>query len=177
MKKCLKGLMTLTFVFALAAILVLPSQAATRKVKNQDFTSTISTVKKKAVTAKKGTQTVKLLGSGGFLKFKAPKTKTYTFTGYGVKKPSGEYSSYGYFYLMTVSGSGSYKYLKINNVKTKGGKNTALYINSNKNSTSGKKATRSLKSRSGSIKLKKGQTVYIYSWFTSKKTSYKLKIK
>jgi len=52
------------------------------------------------------------------------------------------------------------------NVKTQGGKSSVLHV-SNKNQTSGEKVSRYLSSRFGTIKLKKGETVYLYFYFAT----------
>lgn len=148
--------------------------AATKKLKKQGFTTTTAVANKKALAVKKGTTIVKLSGKGnGYLKFRAPKAKTYSFTLSNIKSGTGGYTC-GYFYVMRKYGS-SNQYIGQEPLKTYGGKSTALYL-STRNESSGKKAFQYRTSRTGKIRLNKGEVVYLYFSFYAK-DSLKLKIK
>ena len=148
--------------------------AATKKLKKQSFTTTTAVANKKALTVKKGTTTVKLSSKGcGYLKFKASKAKTYSFTLSNLKSGAGGYTC-GYFYVMRKYGS-SNQYIGQEPLKTYGGKSTSLYV-ATRNGTYGEKAGQYRTSRTGKIKLNKGEVVYLYFSFYNK-DSLKLKIK
>ena len=159
------------FVLALGLMTVTAS-AKTKKLKNADFDTNTAKVSKKATTIKKGSYTFKF-GSKhkGYLKFKAPKTATYTFTLSGLK--SRKYNC-GYWYIMTEN-SYNPAYISNNQVKTQGGSMYSLYY-ATKNSTYGEKKYRYLKSRYGKIKLSQGQTAYIYIFCTGAGT-FNFKVK
>lgn len=175
MNQNLKRITMMLFTFALAfCILTIPASAATKKLKNQSFTTSAAKAKKKATALKRGTYTIKLASKGkGFAKFKAPKTKTYAFTISNLK--SKKSYACGYFYVMTTS-SYSNSYITMSKLKTKGGTTTGMYF-ATKSGTSGAMKSRFLKTRTGKIKLKKNQTVYLYYYCTAGNSSFKFRIK
>lgn len=174
MRKILRKSVLLMLVLSLlVGGMVTTTFAATKSLKKQGFTTSTSTADKKAITVKKGTTTVKLSKKGtGYLKFKATATKTYSFKLSGLKSGNGRYSC-GYFYVMRKYGTAG-QYIGQEKLKTYGGKNSALYV-ATKNGTTGKKLYRYRTSRTGKIKLNKGETVYLYFSFYTK-DQLKLKI-
>lgn len=109
-----------------------------------------------------------------WVKFKAPKTGTYQFTisNYAVKGNKKQ-SVFGSILLMTGKTPKT-----LLNVKTKGGKYYALYMCSAaaENVSGQVKTTTFIKKRTGAVKLKKGQIVYLE--FVNRETvNFKLNIK
>ena len=178
--KISKKILALVLAAAICAVTVfsgvntIDAQAATKKVTTSGKFK--SAVPKKAPTVKKGTTVVTLKKAAGFVKFKAPSTKSYKFTFSKLSGPNGFTSSFTSFLGANENGK-----LTFVPVKTYGGKNTALFLSSKKVSTqltNAKKKDYFLTSRTATVKLKKGQTVYIYTEATGgKKTTYTLKIK
>ena len=179
MKSTLKKLsLVILTALMLTAVFQVNAFAGTKTVKpkNQAFTTSHSTAERKSKTVKKGTYKVKLSPkkgkAQGYLKFKAPKTGTYTFTVSGLTTNS----NYGNGHVsFEVINSYNSNYITTVKVKTNGGKNTALFV-ATKNATTGDKVYRTLKSRYGKLRLQKNQTVYIHFYMLST-TSFKLNIK
>ncbi|MBR2189705.1 MAG: hypothetical protein IJ860_09935 [Eubacterium sp.] len=180
MKKILKRSVILTLVLALLVGTMTTSAfaASTIKVNNAGWTSSYAEANKKATVVKKGTSSVKMKSKGqGFLKFTANKTKTWSFTVSSLKHGKSYSYASGYFYVMTRYGQNN-QYIGQEQLVTKGGKNSAMWVR-DKNayySKSGKVLTRNLLTRTGKIKLQKGQKVFIYFNLTPG-TSFKLNIK
>ena len=136
-------------------------KANVTKVKNINIYNAIgnpSKTKKTAASVKKGQMT--LYVNYGFLKFKAPKTKTYSFT-FSKISPLADISApltgFAMFY------NSSMFMIKDSKVSTKGGKSATLNLSSKTGKvSSGKVINRYLPSRTGKLKLKKGQVIYIY---------------
>ena len=172
-----KLVLVLMVAFCIAGVRPVIAKAATKTVKNLKYTSELtSAVKKKAAAVKKGTTKLKVKKSG-FLKFKVPKTKTYTFTISGQKASDGDYNN-GYAYIMRPT-SRSYTsklYLDSLTVKTQGGETTSIYFNSERNSYSEVTTGSFIPKRICKVKLNKGETIYFYISFL-KKGSFNLKIK
>ena len=175
MRKILRKSVLLMLVMSLlVGGMVTTTFAATKSLKKQGFTTSTSTADKKAITVKKGTTTVKLSKKGtGYLKFKATATKTYSFKLSGLKSGNGRYSC-GYFYVMRKYGTAG-QYIGQEKLKTYGGKNSALYVATKNSTYSTKKLYQYRTSRTGKIKLNKGEMVYLYFSFSSK-DQLKLKI-
>ena len=137
------------------------------KVKKASIKNTlhnISAVKKAAKTVKKGKMTLSV--RSGYIKFKAPKAGTYSFAFSDIKAigdSGAEVTGYAEFYDRNA-----YE-IKDSKVRTTGGKKASLYLCSAAYTTSTKGIVkeRYLKSRTGKIKLKKGQVIYIYMDFDS----------
>ncbi len=141
---------------------VSPAFAAGKKtVRTQGFTTSTSVAKRKATRVTRGTTRLTIKGGKGYMKFKAPKTKTYTFTMSNMK--SNRFSASGYWYIMKSYGSGG-RYIGQVPVRTQGGRTTAMWmgVNGRNPGSTGKKIYRTLAKRSAKIKLKKGEEVYIY---------------
>jgi len=171
-------LMMLVVCFACTAFRPVSAQAKTVVVKTTQYTSKVGRVNKRAKAVKRGTTTLKT--SGGFVKFTAPKTKVYTFTFSNVATvgadPAKDINN-GHAYLETVR----HNYLSSNQVKTNGGKAYSLYMCTpyswSLGSTQTVSYTTSIPQRFGRLKLNKGQTVYIYTWFVDKPCMVDLTIK
>lgn len=164
-------LVCLSLVIALVLTTLAPAasmevQAAKKVTTNYNY--------KKAPAVKTGTTIVtarpykaanykkKNLAAVGFIKFKAPKAGTYQFT---ISKVAAKGNSTAYangaVTFMTGKGSSIYpaKYVQ---VKTKGGKTTTLYVCSKQYTTSQKTTTSTfLTSRTATVKLSKGQEIYL----------------
>ena len=164
MKKILSRLM-LVMVITMMLIGMTPVLASAKTVtlKPQGFTTSKSVAKKMGQVVKKGTTTVVFspsLGSG-YLKFKAPKKKKYTFTLSGLSTTR-SYSN-GYFYVMRTYGRG--KYITMSKMTTQGGKTSSLYVSSKDHPYSDLR-TAFITSRFGRLTLKKGEMVYLYFSFS-----------
>lgn len=148
---------------------------------------TAATTEKKAKTVKKGTTVVtvpKSSKSFGYIKFKAPSTKTYKFTlknirRYG-KKSSGDIIHTSVDFT-TKDSYGGKKYLSF---KQNGSNEYSLWLCSQKSWKINKPYTKKVTSstsyptRTASIRLKKGQTVYLsFCNVSDFKVSYDLTIK
>ena len=163
----------------LAVVMALVPAAAyavtTKTVKSQSFTTSTKTIKKKATSInKRGTYKVTFKSGQGYIKFKAPATKTYTFTISNVK--CSKFSSSAYWYIQTIDE----KYPKnslTNILKTNGGKASAFWNGVNGYSSStGEKKYQNLKSRFAKIKLVKNQFAFLYLNDVSGKATANLKI-
>ena len=150
----------------------LPAQAAVKTktvdVVTYDYTDSkelpsLSKLKNKITRVKKGK--TKLLIRSGFLSFKAPSAGKYTFTFYGLDTRGG-YGSVSF--LKRVGSSKLLSYIKNRYVKTAGGRNSVLWLCTKaeapyyEKDSSIKKIARPLIKRSGTIKLAKGEKVYLY---------------
>ena len=177
MKRIAKRITVMAMVCVLLGTMATPVLAAASKtVKKSTFTTSTSTIEKKATKVKKGTTNLTFSKGEGYIKFVAPKTKTYKFT--FSKCTSKQFSSNAFIAVQTPSKTSS-KYSFYTDVKTKGGKYDTLWLSMNGyKHTDGKILYRPLASRTATIKLKKGQKIYFHLYTgTSKKASMKLVIK
>ena len=100
-------LITMIVAVLLGIIMVMPVFAKTKTVKPKSMYIKAgvadSTIIKKAATVKTGTSKIMLPGPKQtcVLKFKAPKSKTYTVTFSGLKPSSGNSLSLGFFSFLT----------------------------------------------------------------------------
>lgn len=162
MKRMLKKTLILTLVMTmLIGLFAINANAATQKsVKAQNMVFMTRVIEKKATTVKKGTTDLSFNGSG-YVKFVAPATKTYTFTVSNIrssnvvytvmrmqKKTSGLFSTRSEVIPLT---RGKKDMLPIS---TNYGRNLYKYFR-NSSSIIGPS------SRKITIKLKKGQVVYM----------------
>ena len=177
LKKCIVALLVVTSVFCVAPMFNNTVEAATKKVSTNYNADKLRNVKNinKIPSVKKGKTKVTLKKQGSYVKFTANKTKKYTFTFSNVKKGSGYVC--GHVSINDLKGT-YVKYFSSKKIKTYGGKTYALRL-ANRDDNYGTKVYRYKKSRSTTIKLKKGQTVYIYGSFagSGNKASFDLKIK
>lgn len=179
-------LVCLSLVMALVLTILAPTasmevQAARKVTTNYNY--------KKAPAVKTGTTIVtarpykaanykkKNLAAVGFVKFKAPKAGTYQFTISKIAE-KGKPANYATGAVIFMTGEGSYiypsKYIK---VKTNGGKTTTLYLHSRDYAKNQKITTSTfLTSRTATVKLSKGQVVYL-DFNNNKTNTCTLKIK
>ena len=172
-----KLVLVLMVAFCIAGVRPVIAKAATKTVKNLKYTSELtSAVKKKAAAVKKGNTKLKVTKEG-FLKFKVPATKTYSFTFSG-QTSAKSFSNNGYAYIMqpTTNAYSSVVRLEHLEFKTTGGKTTTAWYHT-KNYASTEKTTGAfLAKRTCKVKLQKGQTIYLFIYFANKGT-INLKIK
>ena len=151
--------------------------AATKTVKTQEFSTTTSVLAKKATAVKKGTTKVVVKSAKGYVKFKAPSAKTYSFT---ISNAKGEGTNIGFATLQTPLSTNA-KYCLGTRMKTKGGKSDTLWFSVNGHKFDADAYTalnRPLASRTGKVKLAKGQMAYLYFYTSTKnKTTLSLKVK
>jgi hypothetical protein len=147
-----------------------------RKIRNLGFTTKTRRADKKSITILKGTtNNLKLRSSGhGFVKFVAPKDSVYKIKIYDLKKHKKHHLPYAYCCLLVPS-SKNPKLLVPKKAETYGGKTHTLYFDT-KNINKGSKQYRYRKKRYGWLRLRAGQTLYIYCSAKSKDT-FKLKIR
>ncbi len=163
--KILTGVLTFVLAFALTFSYVSP-MTAQAKTKTITLKSPVGGNKmflkknadKTAKSVKKGSYTIRVNKKGydgeGFLKFKAPKTKTYTFTINNLKAPKDDYAN-GY---MAILKQGTYTPNVLvwqDKIKTKNGKTNSVQF-------ADKEDTKYHTNAYGKLKIKKGQTVYLY---------------
>ena len=178
MKKFFKKslLMTLVTVLLIGTFAISADAVMKRTVKYQKYNASTSSIKKKAVTVKKGTTNLTITKGEGWIKFKAPSTKTYSFTFSNLKTKNDGVIAYVDFKKQDKYDKNWLTYVK---VATKGGKTDALWLKSKDFSESTTKLIyRPLNSRTGKVKLKKGEILYMYySGREGKKNTAKLVIK
>ena len=142
------------------------------KVKKIGYTADIEKIQKKSTKAKKGYNVFHV--KNGWVKFKAPKKKNYTVSVQIESQVEPDYN-WGYMSFVKVSGSRT-NFTKLRKATTAYGKTPTLNLgtidwcereasegNVNKNPL-----YRNMVSRKAKIKLKKGETLYLYFWFLKK---------
>ncbi len=148
-------------VFTLTTPVYVQAKTKTISVKSHSEEYSASRAKKYATTVKKGTYTLKFKKAAGshyrgYLKFKAPKKGTYSFTLSNLKTSNKKQVS-GWM-ACCKSEYGSLYYA---NLKTKGGTFDQLFVTDRKIRI----MPNYLTSRTGKLKLKKNETVYLYFQF------------
>lgn len=172
----------LALVMALGCLSVTAGAATipVKKLKNLNYDASCSAVKKKATGIKRGTFRIQTGTLGkGWLKFKAPKKKTYTFTFANVSTTNRYGYSTAYCHMDFIK---KYKYLKRSYfdrryLKTQGGKAYTLWFGTKDSISNQYPNLSTLRSRYGKLKLKKGQTVYLFLSFSYPGDSCTLNIK
>ena len=155
--------LTLALVITFTMFCPVTAEAKTNKVnpKYQEFTTSTNVAKKKAAVIKTGTSLVTLKKKGstydGYLRFVAPKTKTYSITMSNIKGNKGGYCN-GSVGLM-VTARYNAKYLTFTNVYVKGKATTFMYLENR--DTKSHRGGGFPTVNTGKIKLKKGQSVYM----------------
>ena len=98
----LSFLMMLAMGIAVIGFRPVKAQAATKSVKNIPYDTVLTNrISKYATVVKKGTTTLKLKANGnGYLRFKVPASKTYTFTFYDQTGDKLGFNN-GYAYFLT----------------------------------------------------------------------------
>ena len=179
----MKGRLKRTIVMLLTAVMIMgatlnvsaASGAVIKSVKNSSETTSLTTASKNATTVTKGTTRLRIAGGRGFVKFTAPKTGTYSFMVSNVQgqKKMNACASVGTYIAVPPqklwTGKVLAGYLKEVTVSTAGGRASYLRLISNKKMTRSSGQNRYLSgtrkylpSRTGTIKLNKGQTIYLY---------------
>ncbi len=174
----LSFLMMLAMGIAVIGFRPVKAQAATKSVKNIPYDTVLTNrISKYATVVKKGTTTLKLKANGnGYLRFKVPASKTYTFTFYDQTGDKLGFNN-GYAYFLTPVKNRSDKIdLDKLQFSTYGGKTTTAWYHSKKYADTKKTTSAFLAKRICKMKLKKGQTIYIFL-HVAEKGSLKLKIK
>ena len=172
MRRSVALMMMLTMI--LAATSTTFAAAKTKTVKKHAFSTSTSVINKSATKVKKGTNKLYIKRGQGYIKFVAPKTKTYSFTFSNCK--SKKDSSNG-FVEVQMPDKYSPKYSFMTEVSTKGGKNNTLWLSVNGHKFTGDIADRPIATRTGKIKLKKGAVIYMFMSFLDTPTNVKLVIK
>ncbi|SNU05036.1 hypothetical protein SAMN06297422_102149 [Lachnospiraceae bacterium] len=179
LKKALAIVMVLcTFFVMFEGVGKVNVEAKTKKV----TTSVLEKKFNKAPAVKKGTTKVTMKKQHSYVKFTAPATKTYKITFSNVYDPADSSKKInGYF---TVRKLNYGKYVWAEKVKTYGGKTTSIQVANSAflaNWTAyGDKVNHYKTSRTATIKLKKGETIWMEGYFagiSTKKSAYTLKIK
>ena len=180
MKKLIRKVISILLIAVIFASVAMSDAASIEVQAAKKVKTTVTENKyKKSPMVKTGTTTI-TSKKRCFVKFKAPKTKTYTFTVSNVYNTSdksdpicGDFSIYKLEYG---------KIFTSQTVTTQGGKvcnanvASSTYLKGEDQSgVSGKNKYRT--SRYAKIKLKKGETVYVRTFFTCDKCTYTLKIK
>ncbi|MBQ6360126.1 MAG: hypothetical protein IJJ25_03140 [Lachnospiraceae bacterium] len=176
MKKFTKVLSLMLVAALVLGTFAVPAQAATKKktVKKQSYTSDVSILNKKAATVKKGTTKLTFKGGDGYVKFTAPKGKKYKFTFSNMKSKKGILTAVG----IQLKDRTSPAYAWYTKAKTAGGKTDFLNIGLNgKTIKSKKKVDWYLTKRTATIKLKKGDVLYLQVRNAPEKTTCTLNIK
>jgi hypothetical protein len=171
--------LALALVIALSVMVVAnPSDAEAASTKKV----TAVTNYKKAPAIKTGTTKVTYKKKEGYVKFTASKKGTYviTFSGLATVPATKEDITYGF---SDIYKKNSYGYLESVKVKTNKNKKTwSLYLTTkfcwnNFDKEDGYGASNSLYSRTATLTLKKGETIYIYNYATSAKHTLNINIK
>lgn len=166
-------------VALLVALAFVPTDAyaaSSKTVKKAGFTSETKVIEKKATKVTKGTTKLTFKKGEGFIKFKATKTKKYSFTFSNLK---GKKTNNAYITFKTPD-KYSPEYSWSTPLKTKGGKSETLWLSVNGTKFTGnyKQIDKPIVKRTGTIKLKKGQMAYFYFYSgNNAKTTATLKIK
>lgn len=149
--------------------------AKAKTIKKHGFTCDTKTIKKAATKVKKGTNKLNLKGGQGYLKFTASKTKKYSFKFSGLTSPN--YRDTAFVEVQKQDNRDS-RYSFMVKVKTKGGTSNTLWLCTKgyNNSYYSNTVSRPLTTRTGSIKLYKGEDVYFYFHSGTNKTGATLKI-
>lgn len=180
LKQTMRRMMAAVLVVLMLTQISIPltSLAATKTV-----TASTSKSTKKIPSVTKGTTKVTVKdGKASYFKFKATRAGTYTFTISGLSGSSEKNDRING--CMAVGSSPASLFEK--EYRTEGGKTTvynlcskAFYSSYYKYASLGEKVNRYLTSRTITIKMEKGQTLYFYNYFlaSSSKIRYTLKIK
>ena len=169
-------LLTLVTVLLVSTTAITASAVMKRTVKKQKYVTKTSIANKKASKVKKGTTNLVISNGKGYIKFVAPTTKVYSFTFSNVKTKSKSPGHTAACIQLPNESDGKTMWPK--DVKQKGGKYCFLRLTKNgaQNDRTGMVINRYLKSRTGTIKLEAGQTIYFH-FDESERTTAKLVIK
>ena len=146
-----------------ASSLVVSAKSVSKTIQKQDFTTSTRTINKKAAKVKKGTTRLFVRKGHGYVKFVAPKTRSYKFTFSKCRSTTQIRSGYVKF-MRKDADSPQYCFSINSKVKTKGGKSSTLWLSVNgaDSSSHSNVLKRRLASRTGKIKMKRGEVIYMY---------------
>lgn len=167
MKKLLRKslIMTLAAVLLIGTFAISADAVMKKTIKPQEKTKKVSVANRKAATVKKGTTKLTFKKGYGYIKFVAPETKTYKFTFSNLKQPENvEFRDSMVSFSAQVKSAKHPKKLIAKKLSTKGGKydQLCLYVNKFPDSQPEKKVEWYEKTRTGKVKLKKGQAIYFW---------------
>ncbi|MBQ9001302.1 MAG: hypothetical protein IJ087_05560 [Eggerthellaceae bacterium] len=164
------------FMALMLAFALTPSAAyATTNltVGQADSSTETATLNKIAKTVKVGSYKITFKKGKGYLKFKAPKSKLYSFTFSNVMAKNGASA----FVQVQTPYSSDTHYSFSTEVSTKGGKSTTLWLGVNGKTGYGTGVNEALKSRTAKMNLTKNGVVFFYFYNMDYKTTTTLKIK
>ena len=176
-KRILVLLLTVTMMMSMASV---STFAATKKtVKKSGFVTDYTKINKVSTKLKKrGTYRLTVKGSEGYIRFKAPKTKKYTFTFSNISVKDNYNSSCGSIAVQKPYKSNGRVYLTLADVKTQGGKSDFLKVKTRRFSLTGDGVNAYRTTRSCKVKMKKGAYIYFHvNIVSTKNTVLTLKIK
>ena len=177
MKKSVWTRFAALFAALLLALIVAatPAEAARRvTVKRGTFTTSTAGVNKRAIPVKSGVTNLTIKKGQGYLKFMAPATKTYTFTFSRVRSKYVGAS----FVEIQMRSKILPKFTFLEKLETRGGESDTLWLSVNGYKDKHNKGVkRCLASRTGQIKLTKGEEIFFYFYNNSAKTTARLVIK
>ncbi|MDO5456525.1 MAG: hypothetical protein Q4F25_06390 [Eubacteriales bacterium] len=168
MKKLLRKslIMTLAAVLLIGTFAISADAVMKKTIKPQEYTKKVSVANKKAAVVKKGTTKLTFKEGYGYIKFVAPATKTYKFTFSNLKQSKNvENPDYYVGFSVQVKSAKYPKKLIAKKVSTMGGKASSLKMYVNDYSPEfcpDKKVDWYEKTRTGKVKLKKGQAIYFW---------------
>ena len=158
------GRILTALMVVLLALALVPAEAQavpTKVVKNCNYQTRTSVIKKKATVVKKGTVTLKVEKGVGYVKFKAPKTGKYAFT-FSNAKSHNTYCNSAFVELQVPKSRYS-KYSFLTKMSTKGGKSDTLWLAANEaDSSEDSGVEKTLPTRTGKVKLAKGKLAFLY---------------
>ena len=164
-------LLALTVCLTVSNFSMIEAQAATKSVKNIKFSPTLTTkIQKYATVVKKGSTKLQVKNQG-YVRFKVPSTKTYSFKFSGMTSTKNKFNN-GYAYIMLPtyrSYSNDYDLSHLT-FSTTGGKTATAWYHTKYLADTAKTTGSFLASRTCKVKLKKGQTIYLYLSFATKGT-------
>lgn len=184
MKKSRSIRLLSVFLALFVAAMLVPTSAIARTVKTKTIPNgtKMSQFDKKIKAVKKGTTTIKYTTKYGFVKFKAPSTKTYKFTFSNVKSSNSPSAAVGALEKIKNTSRTEFTTVAIK-VKTNEGTVKAFPVVDSEYARLAKNAGKTkidkyqiVTKRTVKAKLKKGQTIYLDISGTAA-GSLKLKIK
>ena len=150
--------------------------AKVKAIKKSSFSTATRAIEKRAIAVKKGSRTLNFKGGQGYLKFTAPMTKSYSFKFSNMRSLNHVYSAFVEVQMQNPNYPTSSTLV---NVNTAGGSNSALWLAPKDNRASFsnyKKVSRPLKTRTGTLSLTAGESVYLYFFSSTNNTKVDLKI-
>lgn len=160
-------LLILITVFIFSSLSV--AAAAKKTVKIQGFTTNVRTLNKNAVTVKAGTTALTFAKGHGYIKFTAPKSKTYKFVFLNVKSKDSSRCAYASAQKAQVYNR---NYASKCNLRLASGVSNTMWLSANGYKFSNYSGIeKPVAKRTGSVKLEKGETIYFFFNNGKKKTT------